>query len=217
MRCTRREFVSSSVLGAAAVSLTALRVPTGGESRPRCVVLDLGAGCTIRESIAGYRRATARISPRVPTLIVPAALTIPRAAIESHLWRGGLVVLESSAGFADEPSFAAHRDALRDALQLHVEAPRALWPRRAPYVHFDWPTFAMVRDFSTVAPVEAQDGHVIARADGLAVALVRRVRLGHLIFLGSPLGPALWTGDHDGTHWLRTVLEGNWNHLLLQS
>ena len=217
MQFTRREFVSSSVLGAAAVSLTGLGVPSDDESRPRCVVLDLGAGCTIRESIAGYRRATARLTARGPTLIVPAALTIPRAAIESHLWHGGLVVLESGAGFADGRSFAAHRDALRDALQLHVEPPRTLWPRQTPYIHFDWPTFAMTRDFSSVVPLASQHGRVIAVADGLPVALVRRARLGRLIFLGSPLGPTLWTDDPHATHWLRTLLEQDWNHSLVRS
>ena len=209
MRLTRREFVSDSAIGLAALALPTFRAPSGNHSRARCAVLDLGVGCAFYESVIGYRRATAGVVPRIPTLIVPAALTIPRQTIEGHLWRGGLVILESGAVFANEREFASHREELRSTLQLHVDQPRALWPRPTPYVHFHWPMRIMVRDFSAVVPVDWREGQVIAAADGLPVALLRRARLGQLVFLGSLLGPALWAGDEDAARWLRSLLQNS--------
>src|SRR5437764_965136 len=56
-------------------------------------------------------------------------------------------------------------------------------------------------------PVGRQAGEVIAWVDGVPVALKRRGgRGGTLIFLGSPLGPALWAGDAQARRWLVDVL-----------
>ena len=129
------------------------------------------------------------------------------------LERGATVILESGAGFtpADGPEFRVHQGVLRDALQLRVESPVDVWTadaqtRGVPYVDFTWPCAAKVRDFSRVVPLGQQEGRIIARINGLPVALTRRVGRGTLVFLGSPVGPALWTGDVEARRWLRDVL-----------
>jgi hypothetical protein len=62
-----------------------------------------------------------------------------------------------------------------------------------------------MRDFSRVVPPGDQPGEIIAWAGDLPVALRRRVDAGTLIYLGSPLGPALWAGDVQARRWLYTV------------
>jgi hypothetical protein len=209
MCITRREFV-----GAAAVGGVMFGVPRPvrslGVGRPtasQCTILDLDTGCSLPESLLGYRRAVAGVVPAAPTLILPASVTVPRRRIEAHLWRGGLVIFESGAGFLRGEAFEAHRGALRNVLGIHVGLPRVLWPRRMPYVNFHWPTGALVRDFSVVVPPVRRERDVVATADGMAVGVASRARLGHVLFLGSPLGPALWAGDADASRWLRAVLE----------
>jgi len=142
-------------------------------------------------------------------LIVPAALEIPPPVVRvimSCLQTGASVILESGAGFAADRDYRAHRVALRDYLQVHIEMPVDLWPdnssQRIPYVDYTWPRPAKVRDFSRVVPLGRQTGEVIARVDGLPVGLRRASGRGRLIFLGSPLGPALWAGDAEARRWL---------------
>ncbi|HEX2679673.1 MAG TPA: hypothetical protein VHQ03_00090, partial [Candidatus Dormibacteraeota bacterium] len=73
---------------------------------------------------------------------------------------------------------------------------------------YTWPHAAKVRDFSHVVPLERQGntGEFIAWADGKPVALKRQSGRGTLIFLGSPLGPALWAGDTEARRWLLDAL-----------
>ena len=177
MIISRREFC-----GSAAAALVLPRLATAHP--PRCIVLDLGDRCAIRESLAGYRMALANVSPARPVLIVPSALDIPTARIFDCLWRGGTVILEAG------------------------ELPVELWPRRTPYVELTWPTATKIRDFSKVKPVSATRREIIATADDLAVAFRRRVGFGTLIYLGTPIGPALWAGDAEAIQWLRAVVVG---------
>ena len=201
MVMSRRQF-----LGCAAGAIT-IALPTEGSpgNEPSVVtVLDLKQHCSLRESIAGYELASAGVVSRRPVLIVPAALALPAAAtyqIAKSLRGGGTVLLESGAGFAGESGFRIHRDALRGQLQIRVEAAR-FKSRGVPYVDYAWPYPTKIRDFSRVVPVGDQPGEVIARVDGLPVALKRQVGAGTLIFLGSPLGPALWAGDTEARQWL---------------
>ena len=201
MVMSRRQF-----LGCAAGAIT-IALPTEGSpgNEPSVVtVLDLKQHCSLRESIAGYELASAGVVSRRPVLIVPAALALPAAAtyqIAKSLRGGGTVLLESGAGFAGESGFRIHRDALRSQLQIRVAAAR-FKSRGVPYVDYAWPYPTKIRDFSRVVPVGDQPGEVIARVDGLPVALKRQVGAGTLIFLGSPLGPALWAGDTEARQWL---------------
>ena len=218
MEITRRGF-----LGCVAGSLTAglslgPRQPV--DAGPRRVVLDLGEQCGLRESVAGYESALAGLGTDVMSrgtlLIVPAALDIPPPAVRmimSRLRAGASVVLESGAGFAADRDFRAHRAVLRDQLGVHVEAPIRFWSpptgsRAIPYIDYTWPSAAKVRDFSRVVPLgRRRDGaEIIARVDGLPVGLRRRIGPGELIFLGSPLGPALWVGDLEARRWLCDVV-----------
>jgi hypothetical protein len=194
---------------------------------PRYVLLDLKEHCCLGESVAGYEtaltgfglrwmHADAGSVSRCAVLIVPAALEIPPAAAEaivSRLEGGASVILESGAAFAQKQEFRAHRDVLRDSLQVRIEAPVRLWPehsssRGIPYVDYTWPSPAKVRDFSRVVPLadRVDGGEIIAWVDGLPVALKRRRGRGTLIFLGSPLGTALWAGDAEARRWFSDVL-----------
>jgi len=215
MDITRREFLSRGA-GAALMTLPLPRW-RGIERRGGCIVLDLQQHCSLRESVWGYDSVLASFNvPRCDGLIVPAALTIPPGAVHAMvgaLQRGATVILESGAGFApaDGPAFQVHQGVLRDALQLRVESPVDVWTAAArtlgiPYVDFTWPFAAKVRDFSRVVPLGHQEGKIIARVNGMPVALARRMGRGTLVFLGSPVGPALWTGDVEARRWLRDVL-----------
>lgn len=202
--------------------------PRGPEADVASAVLDLGEHCSLPESRAGYESALAQLGVRtvhidarsVPDcamLIVPAAVRISPAIgalIRSRLHNGATVILESGAGFtdADGADFRAHRDALREELRLHVEWPMSLWARPSgaagiPYVEYSWPAEARVRDFSRVVPVSRSEpgDAIIARVDGVPAALMRRSGSGTLIFLGSPLGPALRSGDAEASQWLADV------------
>ena len=224
MGITRRRFLGYT----AGVVTAGLRgLPLDPTSR-RYVLLDLDEHGCFRESVSGYEsaltsagaqwmRADARgvSARRCTVLIVPAALEIPPPAVRaivSCLQAGASVILESGAGFAVDRAFRAHRVALRDYLQLQIEAPVDLWPdnssQRIPYVDYTWPRPAKVRDFSRVVPLQRQEGEgkVIAWVDGLPVALKRSSGRGNLIFLGSPLGPALWAGDAQARRWLLDCL-----------
>ena len=222
MGITRRRFLGYT----AGVVTAGLRgLPLDPTSR-RYVLLDLHERGCFRESVSGYEsaltsaqaqwmRADARwMSPsRCAVLIVPAALEIPPPVVRvivSCLQAGAGVIFESGAGFATDRGFRAHRVVLRDYLQVHIEEPVELWPenssQRIPYVDYTWPRPAKVRDFSRVVPLGRQAGEVIAWVDGLPVALKRPGGRGNLIFLGSPLGPALWAGDAQARRWLLDCL-----------
>jgi len=202
MVMSRREF-----LGCAASAMT-VALPSDGSPRhdPAVVaVLDLKEHCSLRESLAGYARASAGVLSRWPVLIVPAAVALPAAVtseIAKCLREGGTVLLESGAGFAGESGFRVHRDALRNRLQIRVAATRCK-SRGVPYIDYVWPYPTKIRDFSRVVPLaEHQPGEVIAWADGFPVASKRRIGTGTLMYLGAPLGPALWAGDTEARQWL---------------
>ena len=218
MGITRRRF-----LGCVAGSLTAglsLDLPRPVETGSRSVLLDLGEHCSLRESVRGYESALAGLGTRVTSqctlLIVPAALDIPPpalGAIVTSLRAGATVLLESGAGFASGREFRAHRAVLRDQLGVHIATPVPLWSRPGsrgiPYVDYRWPSSAQIRDFSRVVPLGREGaGERIAWVDDLPVALKRRSGRGDLIFLGSPLGPALLAGDAEARRWLSHVVAG---------
>ena len=227
----RRQFLGCAA-GTVAMGLWRLgRSPVRADASLTCVLLDLQRHGGLVESLSGYeaaltaagvrwmRAGAQSVSPspsssRRAVLIVPGALEIPLPAVQailSSLHAGASVILESGAGFAAGRDFAAHQVVLREQLQLRVEAPVPLWsaPARSrgiPYVDYTWPSPARIRDFSRVVPLGRQAGEIIARVDGLPVALKRQSGRGALIFLGSPLGPALWAGDGEARRWLCDVV-----------
>src|SRR5881397_3866821 len=186
MTMTRRAF-----LGTTAAALSA-----GGNRRGPgdCVVLDLKGAC-LRESVAGYQAVLGQIVPRCATLIVPGALEIAASVareVVTGLRAGATVILESAAGFVAERDFRGQRDILRSVLGVHIDTALQLWPRGVPYIDYNWPFPAKIRDFSRAVRLPRQPGAMIAAVDGVPVALRRRIGRGTLIVLGSPLGPALW-------------------------
>lgn len=224
MRVNRREF-----LGAVAAT-----VPLGWRlgrrslaigPAPTRVVLDLEDHCSLRESVSGYASVLgSRLSWTAPSarqrwdlLIIPAALQLPtpvRDVVATCLRGGGLVILESGAGFASERSFSAHRAALREALAVDIADPVTLrsnsTTRCVPYVDFAWPFPTKVRDFSRVVPIASRAaGEPIAYVGGHVVGIRRRSGRGTLVVLGSPLGPALWAGDAEAQRWLDAVPNAN--------
>lgn len=59
------------------------------------------------------------------------------------------------------------------------------------YVCYSWPRREMTRSFLHPVPVMCPEAEVIARYEGMPVAMRRRLGLGGVIVLGSMLGPNL--------------------------
>jgi hypothetical protein len=149
--------------------------------------------------------------------------------LSSLLDAGTHVLLESGAGFLNPADFTAHQKMLYRYFDIEIGAPVELWSRQSaedalfrhrpqrqpgkklnspesiPYVNYSWPRQTSVRDFSRVLPVSAKAGDIIGRVGVLPIALKRRTSGGMLIFLGSPLGPALRAGDPQGRSWCLSV------------
>jgi hypothetical protein len=164
------------------------------------------------------------------TIVPGVGLMDPAVAwtLSSLLESGTHVLLESGAGFLSPAEFTVHQRMLYRHFDIAVDRPVNLWPGKSaddarlthrpgrpskkldghesiPYVNYLWPRETKVRDFSRVIPVSANGGDVIGQVGALPVALKRRTAKGTLIFLGSPLGPALRAGDAEALAWLRLV------------
>lgn len=164
--------------------------------------------------------------------IVPGLGTMDAAVVctlAGLLKAGTNLLLESGAGFLSPSHFASHQNMLNRYFDVAIDPPVDLWSAESaanascthragrlpktnrdscesvPYVNYLWPRETMVRDFSRVIPVSAREGDVIGKVGGLPVALKKHVAMGTLIFLGSPMGPALRAGDFEARSWLRSV------------
>jgi hypothetical protein len=150
-------------------------------------------------------------------------------ALLDLLEAGTHVLLESGAGFLNPAEFTAHQRMLQRYFDIVVHAPVDLWPGKSahdsliahrsgrhpskkldgresvPYVDYIWPNETRVRDFSRVIPVSAKAEDIIGTIGVTPVALKKCVANGALIFLGSPLGPALRARDSEAHAWLRSV------------
>ena len=194
MDLSRRRFLSA--VAAAPVS-RALRGPILGPWGP-C------ASCVLPESRAGYQKALAGRDPRGVVIFPAAAGWEP--SLPQRVRSGQWVIFESAAGFADARQLEEQRAGLDAAFGLTLEKPVALWEggTRPPYVDLAWPVGSFVRDFSSVVPVRG--GQAIGKIGGRPVAALRRVGAGALVFLGSPVGPALWSDDARASVWFESVL-----------
>jgi hypothetical protein len=227
MDLTRREFLGYTA-GAAGMMTLPRQPPADAQPRPEAfqkwwtMYSDPdGYDC---ESMRGYwselspRQWWASAGDRDPfahlsLLIAPYVMSLLpyfRDCLTYALHRGATVVIESGAGFADHCTFRQHRRWLRENLAIRVVSPRDPWANRstpgARYIEFTWPRRVTIRDFGRVVPpADQQPGEIIAWAGDLGVAFRRRVGKGTLIYLGSPVGPALWTGDADARRWLHAV------------
>ena len=229
MNLTRREFVECTTAAVGAVGMLSGPLPKADSSEcsdGRLIPwpLIVPAFCSVPESLLGYRAALpqrqrwfvpdARLPMHRDTLvIVPSALNLSPsfAMVLMRLMKdGATVILESGAGFASHWMFRQHRRSMREGLALRLGAPVDLWSpeskQRAPYIQFTWPRHVRVRDFSRIVPPADRPGDdVIAWAGDLAAAFRRRVGKGMLLYLGSPIGPALWAGDVEARRWLYAV------------
>ena len=239
MKISRRRFLGSAIGSAAGLSLHTSawgKVSLDGQSELGCAVLDLKTECVLRESLDGYRAALAIDDHQIldmaadaqyhcRMIIIPGAGAISDASAQmlSHwLTRGGLILLESGAGFLSPADFAVHQNSLWRYFSVAIEPAINLWPaglvdarfsartaqwepllhNGVPYVNYVWPGEAIIRDYSRVIPVSEGSGEIIGRAQGVPVALKRHIGNGFIVFLGSPMGPALAAGDREAHSWL---------------
>ncbi len=181
-------------------------------------MLDLGAGCVLRESLRGYCAALGEDAAfcaedlrgwhaRFRTVILPGLGIVDEAVVSNLLellGAGANVLLESGGGFLSAPDFVIHQIMLRESFGFIVEEPIDVWSNSdsVPYIDYLWPQAMMVRDFSRVVPLSAQTEGVIARLGTLPVAAKRQFGGAILMILGSPLGPCLRAGDREARAWL---------------
>lgn len=204
MAMTRRQF-----LGCAAAATLPIQA-RGRETRCWLIAPDAG-NPVLRESVLGYRSALPsglEVNEIAALAVFASCVHTSADRIDRHLRSGSTVIVESGAGFSSDVEYQAHRRWMREQLDITIKAPVDLWSgcaRGVPYIEYDWPIQASVRDFSRVVPVADQPGEVIGRVGKMAVALRRRVGKGTLIYLGSPLGPAIWAGDRQARRWLQQV------------
>ena len=195
MDLTRRGFLC-------ALAAAPLSPVLGGQTRPG---LPRGVTCRLPESRAGFARALA--GRETPDLLVFSGAAGWDDSIGDHVRSGRLVIFESASGFAGADAREAQRRGLRSGFGLMIGEPVALWRpgRRPSYVDLAWPVRARVRDFSFAVPVGGGEG--IGTLGGLTVAALQRAGAGALVFLGSPIGPALWSGDPEAHAWLSPTLD----------
>jgi hypothetical protein len=163
--------------------------------------VDLGAGCLLRESLAGYRTAIAEGGINradVAQPLLPAAI----ALLRSHRAEPGMAA-KVVPGAAMSNWTAPGPALLECALGVVRQSASRSGAPYVPYVDFNWPIRAKIREFFPLVLQPRQGDAVIATYAGAPVAL----RRGSLIVLGSPIGPALAAGDPDARRWLASVLK----------
>jgi hypothetical protein len=197
MPLSRREFV-----GALAISPT-----IAPERSAACGVIDLGDGCVLAESRIGILGCTFCKLQKMHRheclfYVVPGAGPVTRQLgreLVEFTRRGASIIFESAAGFG---GFESQREMLAQHFGLQIDRPIDLPEGRVPYIDYHWPVSVKIRDFDRVVPVRAPAREVIARIDGIPVA----ARCGKLVFLGSPIGPALLAGDREAHFWFKALV-----------
>jgi len=166
-------------------------------------------------------------------VIVPAAGSVrPEifSAVGELLRRGATVFWESGVSFLDSADFAQQQALTKEYFGISIGRPVDVWPQagsrkmksralmqgargmraigheQIAYVKYRWPLEADVRDFSRVIPLSAPDGRAIAHWNEVPVAWSKNVGEGRLIFLGSPLGPALRAGDAEANTLFQSIM-----------
>lgn len=225
MRMTRRRFVGCASGAAAALALPRGVLHASAAEPPECVLFDAGTRCLLRESYTGYatalttlgvrwERRAAPFDDRPATIIVPMAL-VGSAEVAGFLMsrtaRGSTVILEAAAAFVDSrEAWLAEHLVLGEHMDVPIMGPEDLWRWRRPelpYLHFEWPIRASVRDFSVLTPLGIRRKEAIAIVHGAhAAAMARRVGEGRLVVLGSPLGATLRAEDREAHRWFAAML-----------
>ncbi len=219
---SRRDFLGASAAAAVASALCPESVRR--DEPPDCVLLAVPAERGLEESLAGFEAALeeagvrfvnsfSRSSLRCRTIIVPASTSLSPTLgrqIVAGVEKGAWALVESGAGFHSPDEFRRHQRMLESCFDVETGLPIDLWKgdsrRRSPYVDYTWPVRAKIRDFSRVIPVSRKSGDIICNAGEFPLGVKRRVGGGYLIFLGSPLGPALRAGDREARRWLGSLV-----------
>jgi hypothetical protein len=189
-----------------------------------CALPESLAGMRAALGSAHLRVTKIGINRADSVLVVPAAGKVRAetfGAVADSIEHGSTVLWESGAAFLEPRDFAYQQDLARDHFAMSMETPIDVWSHstsrtanvggknlgarnmrsighaQVPYVVYRWPREVHVRDFSRVIPVSAVNGRAIARWGEIAVAWRKRIGAGTLIFVGSPIGPALRAGDAD--------------------
>jgi hypothetical protein len=193
MPLSRREFVGALAIRPSIAP--ARRVACVGEA---CILPESRIGilaCPLCQPQKIYRRECL-------FYVVPGAGPVTpefgRKLVE-YTRHGAGVIFESAAGFG---GFESQREMLANHFGLQIERPVDLPGNRIPYVDYHWPVSVKVRDFNRVVPVRARGREVIATIDGIPVA----ARCGKLIFLGSPIGPAMLAGDREARFLFKEII-----------
>ena len=231
MEIDRRTFLLVTGGGVAAPLLSG-RAATGPAAlRGRGIAaaittLDLGKGCGLPESVAGFEAAFGALGIGARTiraggdegawpggLFVVPAVTAPGPAASNLLMRravrGDLCLVELGFGFGDEDQCSAGRSWLQQTLGLRagnpIGSPRVS-DRLVPYVDYTWPAATKIRDFSRVIPLEGPGWTPMAWSGNSVVGLRRRLGAGSVVVLGSTIGPHLRSDDPEATAWVRALV-----------
>lgn len=157
------------------------------------------------------------------------------AVVALALEKGARVIWESGAAFLEPHDFVRQQALAREYLRVSMGRPLEVWSQRArrstsarenelgpnrsarsvraighervPYIAYRWPLETQVRDFSCVTPVSAPTGHVIAHWRETPVAWSKRIGAGTLVFIGSPIGPALRAGDYEAHSLFHSMMD----------
>lgn len=190
-------------------------------------VLLLNSPCLLRESFEGYKACVAAANSDCTMAPVGCSLSAsfiiaPAAALartnETRWLRrraegGALVLVESGGMFLSAAEFRRHQSVVQSAFGVTLLSPVELWQKplgEIPYVDFIWPGPARIRDFSRFVALAAErrPGNrfaAIAHLGGAVAAVKIRAGGGTLIFLGSPLGPHLLSGDREAWSWFQAL------------
>ena len=168
-----------------------------------------------------------------PVVVVPAAGAVRAetfGAMAELIERRATVLWESGAAFLDPRDLAEQRALTLEHFGISMQQPVEVWAQsgsrraaakaknqsarniraigheRIPYVAYRWPRETHVRDFSRVIPVSAENGRAIAHWREIPVAWRKPIGAGTLIFVGSPIGPALHAGDADVSSLLHSLI-----------
>ncbi len=149
--------------------------------------------------------------------------------LSSLLDAGTHVLLESGAAFLSPPEFTAHQETLFHYFDIEVGAPVDLWsrtsaddallghrPQRQPSKKLNSPESIPLRQLLLARPDigprlqssasrVGESGRCNRQGRRITHRVKRRTSGGMLIFLGSPLGPALRAGDPQARSWLLSV------------
>ncbi len=199
----------------------------GVASAQRCLLLNFS--CVLDESFEGYRTSlqaaglpfeiTRRESSEAASFIVVPAAALTELChagwLRNRIAAGATALVESAGAFLSASEFRLQNSLVSSRLGVSALAPVRLWENAGrlsniPYVDFTWPAAATIRDFSRVVPLSGVAAQPIATQGTRVVGLKRRLGAGMLVYLGSPVGPHLLTGDHEAQRWFENLcLEAN--------